>query len=233
MVEGKKLNNNNNGELRLTLTGMKDYVDAKFQTIINAAKEAKDTADKLSAKTDEANKAFASKESITNIQAKIDMMIERESKFLTMPDYNIRHESLQQKLDEMTKTPWGTYYSFAMVLIVVIGGFWGLAYGPIQTRFDQNDRQRSEIRQQVDDINKLLIQRNDIFVQTKELQAVIKRFEEKNATQDKKTDELLTKAAFESWKHERDQLIKQLVDRIDRLFTIVDGLREPRTIRKE
>lgn len=90
-----------------------NYVDAKFQTIEAAAKEAKEIADRTLAET-----------------------IKSREIFLSKTDYNARHGFLEEKVDGLAKTPWSTYGLVAIIFIAISGGFWGM----VNNRFDTLDK---------------------------------------------------------------------------------------------
>lgn len=240
---------NENGVRHWTVNGLKEYIDAKFQTIIAAAKEAKDVADRLTTKTDEANKVFATKEALDNLQQKIDALVEHDKNYLSKSDYETRHNVIQEKIDKLNETPWGTITSLGMVLLVIVGGFWGLAYGPIQSRFDQLEkrdrdladsvtlvmsRQRENDQQTAVNSTRISEMMQDHQRQIRHLQEELRLFatkdeinnyrryiEDHNNLQDRRLDERMTKDEFNAWEKERGKLIASIEARIERLANLM------------
>jgi hypothetical protein len=87
----------------------------------------------------------------------------------------------------------------------------------MDTEIKNTGNRISEIIQSVAIINSELIHRRAEFVEKVELNALEKRLDERNKTQDQRIEASLPRAAWEAWRPERDAVITQMSNRIDRL----------------
>lgn len=121
-----------------------------------------------------------------------------------------RIDRLNEKIAECN-TPWGTIGSLAVIIIMVITGYWAL----ITTRFDSVERETRDVKADIVLLNKELVRRRAEFVEQVELRALEKRIDEKNRTQDDRASTFLTKFTFDAWKAERDKTIEGMQHSID------------------
>jgi hypothetical protein len=59
---------------------------------------------------------------------------------------------------------WSTLISTGMFLVVIVGAFWALAFGPIQDKFLTNEKRDVELREEIKRINAELLARRLEFV---------------------------------------------------------------------
>ncbi len=89
---------------------------------------------------------------------------------------------------EHTELPWSTLTSTGMFLLVVVGAFWALAFGPIQDKFGQVEKRSEQERGDLlrvqenlkSDIRRIdaeLMARRDTFVGQPEFKQVVNRLE--------------------------------------------------------
>ena len=79
------------------------------------------------------------------------------------------------------------------------------------------DRRSDELHADINGINAELIRRRTEFVEKVELDALEKRIDEKNFTQDRRAETFLSKDSWAAWKVERDKLIDAMQASIRRL----------------
>ena len=239
-------------EVPHSVNGLRAYVDAKFQTIEAAAREAKQAADRAIERSDEVNKTYATKDAHSALETKFDALMKIHGELLSKNDYETRHIVLEEKIAKLQETPWGTIASLGMVLLVMIGGFWGLAYGPIQSRFEQLEKRDlaaaealTLVRSHVRETERLLsanvatatkmgedhqrqieriIAEMRLFATKDEINNYRRYIEDHNALQDRRLDERMPKEEFNQWEKERGRLIDSINARIDRLFSVIDTL---------
>ena len=128
-------------------------------------------------------------------------------------DNERRFSRIDEKLVDLAATPWGTIASVAAVVILVLGGIWGL----ISTRFETGEKADQALTHEVERINDDLVRRRAEFASSKVLEALEKRIDIQLLHLDQHMADLLTRAAFEAWKTERDEALREIRSDIRRL----------------
>jgi len=65
-----------------------------------------------------------------------------------------------------------------MLVLVMVGAFWALAFGPIQDKFTTNEKRDTELRDEIRRINAELLQRRTEFVSHPEFLQFQQRFDQ-------------------------------------------------------
>ena len=147
-------------EARHNIQTLKEYTDSKFQTLVQASSEARATAERASAEARVVSDRTL--EEARNVAERVTEEAKNTAKetlrvqetFLTKEDYVGRHESIESKINKLSETPWTSYISAVAVLLVIIGGFWGMVANRLESLERQDTEERVTLRKTSEDFER-------------------------------------------------------------------------------
>lgn len=190
--------------------GYNSYLDGKINNVADIAKIAQETATIALRKTEE----FYVQRAQDDKEVR-KLVTEQHNYFADKAQTELRLNTVDEKIAELSRPQWQTLGTVAGLLIMLITGFYGLAYGPIQDRFERTDKTISVMEKVQRENHQRLIDNTIGRPEFKEFQA---RVLEKNETQDSRTtrtlDRTVTSSEFQVWKETNERIIDQLHSRV-------------------